>query len=230
MKIKEKLMEDHLTNGGVVITFFGDSVTQGYFQSQGEMHTGCDFNGVYHAQLKQMLEAEFPEKPISVINAGIGGDSADHATLRFVRDVVDHKPDFVVICFGLNDVRGTIEMYENALSYFFETLNNLEIEVLFMTPNTLCTKVREDVLTGELLTSAKWYAQAQNDGRMDAIIAAGIACANKYNVPVVDCYGKWKTMQAEGIDTDVFLSNHINHPNQQLHTLFAKALFEKIME
>ena len=38
-----------------------------------------------------------------VINSGVGGDSTKNAVARLKEDVLDKKPDIVLICFGMND-------------------------------------------------------------------------------------------------------------------------------
>jgi lysophospholipase L1-like esterase len=64
------------------IVCFGDSITQ-----QG-----------YPAVLGELLG-------VDVVNAGIGGQSTGQALPRMQKDVIDEKPDAVVILFGTNDSR-----------------------------------------------------------------------------------------------------------------------------
>src|SRR5215203_3672451 len=40
---------------------------------------------------------------VNVINAGVRGNTTDHAAERFHTDVVSHHPDLVVLQFGIND-------------------------------------------------------------------------------------------------------------------------------
>jgi lysophospholipase L1-like esterase len=43
------------------------------------------------------------EPPVKVINAGVRGDSTDHALMRLESDVLAHVPDVVIVRFGTND-------------------------------------------------------------------------------------------------------------------------------
>ena len=48
------------------------------------------------------------------------------------------------------------------------------------------------------------------------------------NVVLVDAYDRWCKLHATGVDTTELLVNHVNHPNRQMHQLFADALYEKM--
>ena len=58
----------------------------------------------YPAQLERLLTARFPAVRISVINSGIGGESAAQNLARFDRDVLAHRPKLVIWQVGTNDV------------------------------------------------------------------------------------------------------------------------------
>ena len=40
--------------------------------------------------------------PVNVINAGIGGITAKDSVKRVDTQVLSHRPDLIIICFGLN--------------------------------------------------------------------------------------------------------------------------------
>ena len=84
----------------VKIAFFGDSVTQGCFEGDA---TAEDQQYVYHTRFCNMLREKYPNAQIKAINAGIGGNTAGMGLHRIQKDVLDHKPDFCVVCFGIND-------------------------------------------------------------------------------------------------------------------------------
>lgn len=57
--------------------------------------------------------------PINIINAGIGGDSANVDAERLKRDVISRTPDLAVVCFGLNYINGTLGNYIDSLNKKF---------------------------------------------------------------------------------------------------------------
>ena len=79
-----------------------------------------------------------------MINASIGGTSASQSVARLDSQVLKHEPDLIIVCFGLNDVNGTLDAYLGALSEIFRRSRESGAEVIFMTPNMLNTYVAED--------------------------------------------------------------------------------------
>ena len=53
-----------------------------------------------------MLEARMGEGKVTVLNRGIGGDTTRGALKRLQKDVLDEKPDIVIIMLGGNDAGG----------------------------------------------------------------------------------------------------------------------------
>ena len=85
----------------VLLVAFGDSVTQGLF-----VNPGLVGDAVYHEVFRRALMARYPERTFSGVNAGSSGDNTTGALARLQHDVLDHHPDLVLVCFGLNDAWG----------------------------------------------------------------------------------------------------------------------------
>jgi hypothetical protein len=96
-----------------------------------------------------------------------------------------------------------------------------------MTPNMMSTHVVDDTPT-QWIEYAHKTAEMQTNGRMDHYIEEAIRLAKDMGVTVCDCYSKWKDL-AKTQDTTMLLANRINHPNTEMHRLFAENLFEVIM-
>jgi len=225
MNIREKILLDRPgleEHGAVTIVAFGDSVTHGAVAS-GEIN----YETVYYNRLRQMINRRRNYMPVNVINSAIGGTTAAASLARMQRQVFDHHPDLVIVCFGLNDVNGTLETYLNALRTIFARCIEEGVETVFLTPNMLNTYVAED-------TEQKWWeyahktAEMQNGGRMDQFMSEACALAREMGVAVCDCYSKWKALAAAGTDTTMLLANRINHPVKEMHALFAESLYEVI--
>lgn len=224
MKIREKILLDTkglAEHGPINIVIFGDSVSHGFLRDN------VDYENVYWNRLRRMLNRFRDYVPINMINASIGGTTAKASLARLERQVLIHEPDLVIVCFGLNDVNGSLEDYVGSLRSIFARCREAGRDVIFMTPNMLNTRVADD-------TPEKYYeyaqktAKMQNSGRMDEYIAAAIAVAREEGVTVCDCYARWKAMAAEE-DITSLLANRINHPTSEMHALFAEALYGIIM-
>ena len=224
MKIKEKLMltQDELAiHGPINIVILGDSVSHGCLVHH------IDYENVYWNRLRKKLNAIRDFVPVNMICASISGTTAAASFPRLEKQVLNHDPDMVIVCFGLNDVNGPLERYLRSLRLIFERCLEAGTEVIFMTPNMMNTYVADD-------TPAKWLeyahktAEMQTSGKMDQYIYAAKQLALDMGVTVCDCYSKWKKL-AETQDVTMLLENRINHPTMQMHKLFADSLYEIII-
>lgn len=119
------------------IVFFGDSITQ----------MGVNAGG-YIDQLKKQLNAQGRVDQVELIGAGIGGNKVYDLYLRVQEDVLDIKPDMVVIYIGINDIwhktsgtgteRDKYEKFYRALITLFQKNN---IRVVLCTPTVIGEKL-----------------------------------------------------------------------------------------
>ena len=225
MRVCEKIYmddDDIIKNGPINIVILGDSVSHGCFLS------GIDFEAAYWNLLRKKIIGVKNYVPVNIINSAICGISASTA-LEFVESrATVYSPDLIIICFGLNDVNGTLERYISALSGIFGKCVASGAEVIFMTPNMLNTYVAEDTLE-KYKNYAAVTAEYQNSGKMDEFIFSAIKLAEDMGVKVCDCYSKWKEL-SKTQDTTQLLINRINHPNEKMHELFADELFKIIFD
>lgn len=238
MEITKKIAAKAADNKAPAVTlaFLGDSVTQGCFELTPKAAEGFlnnfDRQNVYHTYLQQILAVLYPSVPVNVINAGVAGTSAPFGLERLERDVLCHKPDLTVVCFGLNDSGGGeagISRYTDALSQIFDKLRENGSEVIFMTPNMMSTHVSPQLTDPHFIALGEKFSKRQNSGLFDQYIAAAKALCQEKNVPVCDCYGKWKALEANGVNTTELLANKMNHPIRPMHWLFAMSLVEIMM-
>lgn len=123
-----------------------------------------------------------------VINAGIGGNTTVHAKARFKADVLDQNPDIVLICFGMNDQAKQLSGgnpltaladYRENLAYFARELKAAGADVVFVTPNPVCTE-------------KGWYSAGAygldygNPDNMNAFCNAMRSVAMEYGCTLVD--------------------------------------------
>ena len=224
MHVKDKIMlgrEGLEKFGPINIVIFGDSV------SHGAVNGYNDYERVYWNLLKKKLNAYRDYMPVNMINASIGGTTAKASLGRMEKQVFAHLPDLVIVCFGLNDVNGTLEEYLDALKQIFERCHREGCDVIFMTPNMLNTYVADDA-PEEYREYAFKTAEMQNTGRMDRFMTAAMTLAGEMGVPVCDCYSKWKEL-AKTQDTTMLLANRINHPTSEMHVMFAESLYDMIL-
>ena len=223
MHIKDKILLDRNgleQYGPITIVAFGDSVTHGALNGE------INYETVYWNRLRRKILEVRNYVPVNVINAGIGGITASGSLGRIESQVLTHRPDLIIVCFGLNDVNDPLERYLSALRTIFEKCLASGADVIFMTPNMLNTYVAPDVPESHLAYAAV-TAKYQTEGRMDLYMESAVRLAEEMGVPVCDCYARWKKL-AETEDTTMLLINRINHPTPGMHELFAESLFQMI--
>ena len=224
MKIQKKLMhntQELVEHGPINIVIFGDSVSHGAFNNY------IDYDKVYWNLLRKKLNQFRNYIPVNMICAAIGGTTATRSLPRLDEQVLVHKPDLVIVSFGLNDVNGPLEDYLTSLKCIFTKCKDAGSEVIFMTPNMLNTYVASDTAEKHLNYAAK-TAEIQNSGKMDRYMTAATELAKEVGITVCDCYSKWKAL-AKSEDTTMLLDNRINHPTPEMHNLFADCLYDIIM-
>ena len=230
MKIIEKIVnsvKDKYNHPMPSIAFLGDSVTEGIFKIRE------DYKSSYPYKVKNLLYNIFPSANVNIINAGIGGTNALLGAERLERDVLSKNPDLCVVCFGLNDsLAGPAKLseYTDALSEIFERLQKNGVEIIFMTPNMMCTYFDKELVPSIYAPEIDGFINVQNSGILDMYMDAAREVCVKHNVPLCDCYAKWKVMCENGVDTTKLLANGINHPTPELHDLFAASLVETMFK
>lgn len=87
------------------IVFIGDSISD-YNRKRpiGEGHNEAAWGTSYVANAASFLCGRYPELGLRIINMGIGGNQLHHLEERWQTDVMDLKPDWVVVLIGINDV------------------------------------------------------------------------------------------------------------------------------
>ena len=234
MKIIEKFIQKQANLRACrqpAIAFLGDSVTQGCFEIytvKGSLKVVFSPDDAYSEKLRKIFAILYPNVSLNVINAGIGGITAQDSLARMDKQVFAHDPDLVIVAFGLNDVNGELNAYMGALKQIFKRCQEYGTEVVFMTPNMLNTHVIEGT-EERFVAYAHVTAEYQTKGRMDTYMYAAKALAEEMGVKVADCYSKWKEL-SKTQDTTLLLSNYINHPTREMHQLFAVTLFETVFE
>ena len=84
----------------VKVVFFGDSITD-----SGRNKLDPDDLGVGYVKIAAgKLRLLYPDTEFRFLNRGVGGDRTAELLERVQRDVVDEKPDYVVLEVGINDV------------------------------------------------------------------------------------------------------------------------------
>lgn len=118
------------------VVFFGDSITQ----------MGVNKGG-YIDLMNNKLSANGKAEKFELIGAGIGGNKVYDLYLRIEEDVLERKPDVVIIYIGINDVwhktsgTGTdLDKYEKFYAAIIKKLQAKGCKVILSTPTVIGEK------------------------------------------------------------------------------------------
>src|SRR5216683_1705796 len=108
------------TNAMVTIVALGDSTTAGTPGFKSPIEAPPNGAGNAESQYAHWLMQRHADW--RVLNRGVNGERSDQIRVRFTRDVIDAKPEVVVVLAGVNDIyQGrTAESVERELEAMYE--------------------------------------------------------------------------------------------------------------
>jgi len=151
---------------GDTFLFLGDSITH-----------QC----LYTQYIEDYFYTRFPDRRIHFYNAGVSGDKAADALLRFCRDVTRQNPNYVSILLGMND--GTYQhfnheifkSYEDGMNDILDLIDGIGAKAIPMAPSLFDSRALNPKV-------ARWI-QHRDDAR-------------SYYNPLLAFYGAWLQEQS----------------------------------
>jgi len=132
---------------GDKVVMMGDSITQQY---------------LYSSYVERWALTRFPDRNITFLNIGIGGDTANGYNVRFKRDVLPNTPTVMTVDYGMNDghYRAFDEEgfrhYKSALQAIANQAKAANIRIAWLTTNPVEPKEDGPALQGYNLTLEKY--------------------------------------------------------------------------
>ncbi len=182
----------------------------------------------------EVLAKALEPKKVTIVNAGVGGNTTAMGKARFAKDVLSHTPTIAVIQFGINDSmvdvsgkpprdkpRLALEDYVANLKYFISELRKQKATVILMTPNPL----RWRPVLKDLYGKAP-YDPDSAEGLNASIIHYADAVrkiAKDEKVELIDVFEAFQKSK----DLDAILPDGM-HPNTKGHQIVADLLLKKI--
>lgn len=91
-------MSNLLFKSGDKVLFIGDSITD-----CGRRGDHAPYGHGYVRKITELITAKYPDRDITYVNKGIGGDIVEGLENRWDTDVIDEKPDWVSVKIGINN-------------------------------------------------------------------------------------------------------------------------------
>ena len=91
-------MNNLLFQSGDKVLFIGDSITD-----CGRRNEHAPLGHGYVRKITELITAKYPERDISYVNMGIGGDIVEGLENRWDTDVIAEKPNWLSVKIGINN-------------------------------------------------------------------------------------------------------------------------------
>ena len=126
----------------ITIAVIGGSITERYSAST--------YGNCYASHLHNWWIKRFPDTKVNFINAGIGGTSSYLGVHRIQKDILDKKPDLVVVEFSVNDGNNIFykKSYDNLVRKILKEEYNPGVMLLFTTQENGTNAQENDALIG----------------------------------------------------------------------------------
>jgi lysophospholipase L1-like esterase len=193
------------------IVCFGDSVTFGW---------NLNYENSYPSQLEQLLKKDFSQ--IKVINSGIGGNTIIDANKRFDKDVLNFKPDIVIVNFGLNDgmiavnaPNIDIKDFENYYNDLIKKLQSGDLKIIILGINPVTELFPEN--------ESESYRKKQRE-IYEIYNEKIFEIARKNNLAYINLWEEFN----KDTDLEEYIQIDGIHPNEKGSNLIAELIYEII--
>lgn len=187
----------------VTVVAHGHSVPAGYFVTP-KVDTFNAYPHLLHVGLKE----RFPHAVINVIVTAKGGEQSEQGAARFEQDVLVHRPDLILVDYGLNDRGLPLDRAERAWTAMIDQATSRGIPLILLTP------------------TADQAVAIDNEGDALAVRANLIRdLAARHGVGLVDSYAAFRDHVRQGHALGELMSQR-NHPNRRGHEIVAAGLLE----
>jgi acyl-CoA thioesterase-1 len=181
----------------VTIAAIGDSLTAGWMVRKGYI----DF-------FRDMLQARYPETRIRIIAKGMPGDTADSGAYRLKWDILEYRPDCVLIQYGINDayMGFTTGQFKRYIKEMIEGIKaDPDADIVLLTSSYLGSNEENDFV-------AEFYQKLTELG-------------TEYGAAVSQTHQYWKEqMDAGEVDFLSLVQYDMVHPTELGYRLMAEAL------
>jgi lysophospholipase L1-like esterase len=236
----DSLDEDGLQRKNPVIAALGDSVTAGHFEfisddpayfavaaKEGKPVEITDAREGYSDKFRMALIDKYEETSVSVINAGIAGDTIFGMNARLTRDVIRYDPDLVLINGSLNwPNRPTADFHSTLQSIVRRIKSETNADIILLTPNMVSEKNLFELFSSMMPKGNNRPTPPPPQSTLDERVDSIRAIAEEEEVCIADVFAVWKAFGKTGAELESMFANGINHPTKAGHEVYSITLMK----
>ena len=202
---------------GQTILFIGDSITD-----CGRRGDAAPLGSGYVRFFSELVMAYYPERDIRYINTGIGGNKITDLKGRWEEDTLAHKPDWLSIKIGINDLHSYLrgdpngvspelyaEIYDQLLE---ETTKRLDCSIVLIEPFYMSRDTSGQTFQSQVLEILPQYLGTVHK------------MSEKYGTKLVRTHDMFQ-LQLQHRDPSVYCQEPV-HPNMTGHLLIGVEVFK----
>jgi len=154
-------MNEFLFQDGQTVVLIGDSITD-----CGRRGDAAPFGNGYVKIAIDLITARYPERSITFFNEGIGGNTVLDLRNRWQANVIAHKPDWLTVKIGINDLHRTLgqpdmlppEKYEKLYREILQlTKENTQASLVLIDPFYISVETDANTPQGNVLSILPGY-------------------------------------------------------------------------
>ena len=202
---------------GQTVLFIGDSITD-----CGRRAHAAPLGEGYVSLLVEMITARWPQRAIRYINKGIGGDRVTGLKDRWQDDVIRHRPDWVSVKIGINDLHSVLrqapdavppELFRECYDWILaDTTRQTDAKIVLIEPFYVSQDQTGQTFRSQVLTLIPEY------------IAVVREMADKYQARLVKTHDAFQRHLGYR-DAETFCPEPV-HPNRAGHVVLASELLQ----
>ena len=205
---------------GETILFIGDSITD-----CGRMGANRPLGDGYVKMFRDFAVSREPAKRIAIINKGISGNTIVDLRNRWTDDVLRHKPDWLSIKIGINDLHRTLANTPQAVSP--ELFARSYDEILARTTKAL-PKCRILLIDPFYISTdrSSGSPRAQVLDRLPRYVSIVHRMSRKYRTRLLQTHAIFQRLLKHH-ESDLYCPEPV-HPNFTGHLIIAEAVYEAL--
>lgn len=203
---------------GQTVVCIGDSITD-----CGRRDQFAPLGNGYVKLFSDLLAVGFPDRKIDIINKGIGGNTILDLQQRWEDDVVYHKPDWLTVLIGINDLHRVLSKAPAADQLTVKKYEQRYQEILSRTRKKLkCGVVLLEPFYISLDKTDNWRSQVLSELRKYDLVVRNMS--RKFRTGLVKLQEIFEE-QLKYRDSETFCPEPV-HPNLTGHLVIAQSLFQ----